>query len=89
MATETTRTFEAGIAGRVADLVHAQPLVAVAAAGAVGVALGGVVFSRLGRFAFLAIAGYVVSDLWRREGHLDVQELLGRLSGERRRHPHS
>jgi hypothetical protein len=89
MATETTRTLEAGIAGRVADLVHSQPLLAVAAAGAVGVALGGVVFSRLGRFAFLAIAGYVVSDLWRREGHLDVQELLGRLSGERRRHPHS
>lgn len=89
MATATQPTWEAGIAGRVTDLVREQPLVAVAAAGAVGIALGGVVFSRLGRFAFLAIAGYVVSDLWRREGHLDVQDLLGRLSGERHRNPHS
>ena len=87
MTTGTAPTQEAGIAGRLKDLVREQPLLAVAAAGAVGMTFGGVVFSRMGRFLFLAIAGYVASDLWRREGQLDVMELLGRLSGERRSNP--
>jgi hypothetical protein len=57
---------------RLGALVRRQPLVALAAAGAVGALLGGVFFSRLGRLVFLAAAGYVASEMWHRKARVEV-----------------
>jgi hypothetical protein len=62
-----------------------HPLAAVGAAGVIGVALGGVLFSRAGRLLFAVMTGYVANELWNREARLDVDKLLGRLSQERQR----
>jgi hypothetical protein len=65
---------------RLVEAVRSRPLLAVLAASGVGATLGGLVFSRLGRFVFLAAAGYAVSELWRREGTIDTREILTRLT---------
>jgi hypothetical protein len=65
---------------RFIEAVRSRPLLAVLAASGVGATLGGLVFSRLGRFVFLAAAGYVAGELWRREGVIDTREILTRLT---------
>jgi hypothetical protein len=42
-----------------------------------------VAFSRLGRLAFAAAAGFVAHELWHREGALAVDEVLGKFAPER------
>ena len=74
------RTADGVLPERVRGLVRRQPLIAVTAAGAVGAALGGVLFSRLGRLTFLAAVGYVANELWHREGRLDINGVIERLS---------
>ncbi len=71
---------EAQLLSQLRDVVRHRPFVAVAAAGAVGAVLGGLVFSRAGKLVFLAIAGYAANELWRREGRIDLQDLIARLS---------
>jgi len=63
------------------DLVRERPMLALAAAGAFGIVLGGLVFSRLGRLLFIAAAGYVANELWHREGRLGIDNVIERLSG--------
>jgi hypothetical protein len=65
---------------RLHELVRERPLFIVAAASLVGAALGGIVFSRLGRLAFMAAVGYVANELWSREGRLDIDDVIRRLS---------
>lgn len=80
------RTVATGLTGeellrrRVRAFVRERPLLCVAGATALGVALGGLVFARLGRLAFAAVSGYVAKEVWHREGRLDVGALLQRLS---------
>jgi hypothetical protein len=65
---------------RLRGVVRRQPLLAVGAAGALGAALGGVLFSRLGRLTFIAAVGYVINELWHREGRLDIDGVIEKLS---------
>jgi hypothetical protein len=76
-------TDEALLRARFRALVRQEPLIAVTAAVAVGGLLGGVAFSRAGRLAFAAAAGFVAHELWHREGRLAVNEIVARLAGER------
>jgi hypothetical protein len=62
------------------DAVRTHPFLSMIAASGVGVTLGGLVFSRLGRLVFLAAAGYAATELWRREGMLDTKEILASLT---------
>jgi hypothetical protein len=70
---------ESHVGERLRRLVSERPLLTVAAAGAVGAVLGGLVLSRLSRLLFFAAAGYVANELWHREGRLDIDEVLERL----------
>jgi hypothetical protein len=63
------------------ELVRTKPLVAFAGAGLVGAAFGGLLFPRLGRLIFLAVAGYAASELLQRQREQDVDELAGRRPG--------
>jgi hypothetical protein len=67
---------------RLREMVRSRPLVAIGAAAAVGGMVGGVLFSRLGRLACAAAAGFVAHDLWRREGSLSIDEVVRRASGK-------
>jgi hypothetical protein len=69
--------------------MRAHPFATVTIAGALGMALGGVLLTRMGRFLFAAIAGYVANELWNREARLDVDKLLARLSQEREQREHA
>ncbi len=85
METSPTATAdrEAWLRARLPELVvlvRQRPLLTMAIAGAVGAALGGLVFSRLGRLVFLATAGYVANELWHREGRLDTGKLIESLT---------
>jgi hypothetical protein len=73
-------TDKSGLPERARRLVRQRPLLTVAAATAVGTLVGGVFLSRLGRLVFAAAAGYVVNDLWRREGRLGIDDVVDRLS---------
>jgi hypothetical protein len=64
---------------RMRDVVRGRPLLLVAAAGALGIVFGGVVFTRLARFMFVASAGYLANELWHRQGRLGVDQIVGRL----------
>ena len=64
-------------------LVRDHPIATIGAAGLAGIVLGGAIFSRLARLVFVAAAGYVANELWHREGRLDVDELIERLSSRR------
>jgi hypothetical protein len=72
----------AALVERVHALVRKRPVVAAAAAGALGAALGGLVFSGFGRLAFMAAAGYLTNELWRREGRIDIETLVASLSSD-------
>ena len=61
------------------DLVHERPLLLMTAAGALGIVLGGVFFSRLGRILFVASVGYIANELWNREGRLGIDQVVDRL----------
>jgi hypothetical protein len=63
------------------ELVRTKPLVAFAGAGAIGVLLGGLLFPRIGRLAFLAVAGFVANGLLQRQRDLDIEEVVTRASG--------
>jgi hypothetical protein len=75
---------EANLHARWRDIVERQPVLAVSGAVAVGAALGGVVFWRLGRLAFLVVAGYVANELWHSEQRIEIDELISKLSSPRR-----
>jgi hypothetical protein len=68
---------------RVRAFVRERPLLCIAGAATLGAALGGVFFAKLGRLAFIAVAGYVANEIWHREGRLDVGTLVDRLSPNR------
>jgi hypothetical protein len=70
------------------DAVRTHPFLSMIAASGVGVTLGGLVFSRLGRLVFLAAAGYAATELWRREGMLDTKEILANLTRSEREPAH-
>jgi hypothetical protein len=73
---------EAKLRDRLVRRIRAKPVATAAVAVAMGAALGGVFFSRLGRFVFVAAVGYVANGLWHRDARIDianvVEELLGR-----------
>jgi hypothetical protein len=58
------------------DVVRQRPLVAIAAAGALGAAVGGVLFTRLGRLGAVVAAGYLVNGLWHRDRGLSIEEVI-------------
>jgi hypothetical protein len=62
---------------RMGALVRQRPILVALAVGAAGAALGGFVFGRLARLAFLGAVGYVANELWRSEGRFG---LFGKLS---------
>jgi hypothetical protein len=80
-APDLVRTQEVALRERLREAVRRQPLITVAAAGTVGAVLGGLVFSRLGRLVFLGVAGYVANELWHREGRLDIDDVIEKLTG--------
>jgi hypothetical protein len=59
--------------------VRERPLVAIGAAGALGLLLGGVIASRAARLLFLASAGYVANELWHRRGRLDLDDVIAKV----------
>jgi hypothetical protein len=59
--------------------IRKRPVLATATAGALGLALGGVVLPSWGRLAFVATMGYFASEVWRREGRLQVDQLVAAL----------
>ena len=65
------------------ELVRTQPLLAFAGAGALGAALGGLLFPRVGRLAFLAVAGYAATGMLQRQRALDVDEVIARRPGRK------
>lgn len=79
-APDLVHTDEARMRERLRELVRERPLITVSTAVAVGALAGGVLFSRLGRLAFFAVCGYVANELWHREGRLDVDDLIAKLS---------
>jgi hypothetical protein len=68
------------IGWRLEDLVRERPLLVVAAASTVGMALGGVLFTRLGRLGVVAAVGYIANGLWHREVGLNIEEVIAELS---------
>jgi hypothetical protein len=68
------------IGWRPGDLVRESPLLAVAAASTMGMALGGVLFRRLGRLGLVAAAGYIANGLWHRKGGLNIEKVIAGLS---------
>jgi hypothetical protein len=55
-----------------------HPLLVVLAAGAVG-AVGGLLLGRASRLVFCGAVGYVLNELWRGDGRI---ELLGRIRAQ-------
>jgi hypothetical protein len=88
-AHELGPTDEARIRARLREAVRERPLLAVGASGAVGLALGGLVFARAARLLFLAAVGYVANELWHREGARGIGALVDELSGAGRGRPES
>jgi hypothetical protein len=72
----------AGFVQRASAEIRKRPILAAAGAGAIGMALGGVVLSGWGRLAFVGVVGYFASELWRREGHIDIDHLVASLSND-------
>ncbi len=62
--------------------IRKRPVLATAAAGTLGVVLGGLVVPGLGRLAFVATMGYFANELWRREGSAHVDELVAAFAGD-------
>jgi hypothetical protein len=80
--TASTVTTAALLPDRMRRLVRDRPWLAVAAVGAAGAALGGLVFPRAGRLAFLAVAGYLANEFWHHEGIARIDEVIAELSEE-------
>lgn len=59
--------------------VRERPLVALGAASAVGLLVGGAIASRGARLLFLAAVGYVANELWHRRGRLDLDDVIARV----------
>jgi hypothetical protein len=59
--------------------VHERPLIALGAAAALGLLVGGVIASRTARLLFLATAGYVANELWHRRGRLDLDDVIAKV----------
>lgn len=59
--------------------VRERPLVALGAAGALGLLVGGAIASRAARLLFLASVGYVANELWHRRGKLDLDDVIARV----------
>jgi len=78
-------TTAALLPDRVRKLVRDRPWLAVAAVGAAGAALGGLVFPRAGKLAFLAVAGYLANEIVHHEGVARIDEVIGELASEPRR----
>jgi hypothetical protein len=76
-----TRLGEAWTRDGFEELVRTKPLLVFTGAGALGAALGGLFFPRLGRLAFLAVAGYAANELLQRQRALDVDEVLAKRPG--------
>lgn len=64
----------------VTALLKERPLLALAGAGLLGAALGGLVFSRAARLLFVAAGAFAAAEIWKQSGGLDVRELLDRVS---------
>jgi hypothetical protein len=60
------------------ELVRSRPVFAFAGAGVLGAVLGGLLFPRLGRLAFLAVAGCAATGLLQRQRALDIEEVVAR-----------
>lgn len=59
--------------------VRERPLVALGAAGGLGLVMGGLVASRAARLLFLATVGYVANELWHRRGRLDLDDVIAKV----------
>jgi hypothetical protein len=75
-------TTAALLPDRLRKLVRDRPWLAVAAVGAAGAALGGLVFPRAGRLAFLAVAGYLANEIIHHEGVARIDDVIGELASE-------
>jgi hypothetical protein len=64
------------IIDRMRALVLERPVVCALGAGAIGAALGGVLFGRAARLVFMGMLGYLANDLLSEEGR---QRVLGKL----------
>ncbi|MDP9033768.1 MAG: hypothetical protein M3O50_03100 [Myxococcota bacterium] len=70
---------EAALLVTIREYVRKRPLVTLAAAGAAAT-VAGLLMPRVARLAFVAAAGYIGSELWRREGRMDMRELAKKLA---------
>jgi hypothetical protein len=62
-------------------IVREKPLAAVGLATFAGVLIGGILLRKPGRLLFIAAAGFVATELWKREGKVDVRGLIDRITG--------
>ncbi len=76
-------TGEALLRDRLRHFVREEPWLAVATGVALGGVLGGLCFPKIGRFLFIATAGYVARGFWQHEGHLDIDDVMASLEGSR------
>jgi hypothetical protein len=72
-------TVAADFARQAAAEIRKRPVLATATAGTLGLVLGGVVFPSWGRLAFVATMGYFANEVWRREGRIQVDQLVAAL----------
>ena len=69
-------TVAAKVARQAVAEIQRRPVLATATAGTLGLVLGGIVFPSLGRLAFVATMGYFANEVWRREGRVQVDQLI-------------
>jgi hypothetical protein len=72
-------TLAADITRQAVAEIRKRPVLATATAGTLGLVLGGVVFPSWGRLAFVATMGYFANEVWRREGRIQVDQLVAAL----------
>ncbi|HSY21898.1 MAG TPA: hypothetical protein VK841_07280 [Polyangiaceae bacterium] len=72
-------TVAADFARQAAAEIRKRPVLATATAGTLGLVLGGVVFPSWGRLAFVGTMGYFANEVWRREGRIQVDQLVAAL----------
>ncbi|HXX69015.1 MAG TPA: hypothetical protein VEK07_17645 [Polyangiaceae bacterium] len=77
---QADESVETLLLARWRDMVQRRPLLSVTAVAAVGAALGGLLFTRMGRLAFFAAAGYAANELWHSERRLELGELIANIS---------
>ena len=64
------------VTDRMRALVLERPILCAVGAGAIGAALGGVLFGRAARLVFMGMLGYLANDLLNEEGR---RRVLGKL----------